>query len=60
MSACGHERGNVESMWNSWDIEYPKDLFSLMGSIHQISVRYETIISLNLRIWKNILLCYEI
>lgn len=39
LAACGKERGNMENMWHNWDIEYPKDLYSLMGNIHQISVR---------------------
>lgn len=39
-AASGNERGFTENTWNNWDIEYPKDLFSLMGNIHQISVRY--------------------
>lgn len=37
----GQERGKMENMWNNWDVEYPKDLYSLMGNIHQISARYE-------------------
>ncbi|KAF5281690.1 hypothetical protein FQA39_LY17711 [Lamprigera yunnana] len=27
--------------WNRWDIEYPNDLFSLMGTIHQKDERFD-------------------
>lgn len=32
-------RGRLENLWNIWDVEYPKDLYSLVGNIHQISLK---------------------
>ncbi|KAJ8954134.1 hypothetical protein NQ318_005728 [Aromia moschata] len=39
-SASGQDRGKVDNMWHNWDTEYPKDLFSLCGNIHQSSERF--------------------
>ncbi|XP_074039689.1 uncharacterized protein isoform X2 [Leptinotarsa decemlineata] len=39
-SAVGKTRGTVDNLWHNWDEEYPKDLFSLMGNIHQYSERF--------------------
>ncbi|XP_023310427.1 uncharacterized protein LOC108904110 [Anoplophora glabripennis] len=39
-SASGRERGKMDNMWQNWDIEYNKDLFSLIGNIHQSSDRF--------------------
>ncbi|KAJ8965790.1 hypothetical protein NQ314_003906, partial [Rhamnusium bicolor] len=36
-SANGRDRGKVDNMWHNWDIEYPNDLWSLVGNIHQSS-----------------------
>nr|CAH7728599.1 unnamed protein product [Callosobruchus chinensis] len=39
-SASGNPRGKVENMWHNWDVEYPRDLYSLTGNIHQFSNRF--------------------
>lgn len=40
-TACGKARGKRENMWHDWDIEYPKDLFSLVGTKHQTSAEFD-------------------
>ncbi|CAH1118613.1 unnamed protein product [Phaedon cochleariae] len=39
-SACGKTRGALENMWFNWDEEYPKDLYSLVGNIHEYNERF--------------------
>ncbi|CAH0548624.1 unnamed protein product [Brassicogethes aeneus] len=29
----GYQRGCAENMWNNWDVEYPKDLYSMISTI---------------------------
>lgn len=41
-TACGKHRHKRSSKWFNWDIEYVNDLFSLAGTIHQISKKFET------------------
>ncbi|XP_030747485.1 uncharacterized protein LOC115875983 isoform X2 [Sitophilus oryzae] len=36
-SPAGHERGTISNLWHNWDIEYDKDLYSLVGTINQES-----------------------
>ncbi|KAF2899351.1 hypothetical protein ILUMI_06824 [Ignelater luminosus] len=40
-TASGKVRGKRENMWHDWDIEYSKDLFSLLGTKHQTSVEFD-------------------
>lgn len=35
--ACGVPRDTKSHKWNYWDIEYPDDLYSIVGSFHQTS-----------------------
>lgn len=35
-TACGKPRHRRSSKWRNWDIEYPNDLYSLAGNIHQV------------------------
>lgn len=35
--ACGVKREAKSHKWNNWDVEYPNDLFSLVGTLHQTS-----------------------
>lgn len=35
--SCGVIRDTPSHKWHSWDVEYPNDLFSLVGNIHQTS-----------------------
>ncbi|CAG9853720.1 unnamed protein product [Phyllotreta striolata] len=39
-AANGNLRGTIENMWYNWDIEYPDDLWSLLGNINQRNIKF--------------------
>lgn len=40
-TASGADRSKPETLWHDWDVEYPNDLYSLVGNIHQISRKFD-------------------
>uniref|UniRef100_A0A6P7G2I3 Uncharacterized protein LOC114333566 isoform X1 n=2 Tax=Diabrotica virgifera virgifera TaxID=50390 RepID=A0A6P7G2I3_DIAVI len=38
----GKTRGTPENLWHNWDEEYPKDLYSLMGNVNELSTRFSS------------------
>lgn len=36
----GRMRGKPDTMWHNWNIEIPKSLYSLFGTIHQLSEKF--------------------
>lgn len=36
----GKVRGRADTLWHNWNIELPKSLFSLFGTIHQLSEKF--------------------
>ncbi|GLV36900.1 uncharacterized protein CBL_02265 [Carabus blaptoides fortunei] len=38
--ASGACRGHIANKWFNWDVEYPDDLYSLTGTIHQTSCEF--------------------
>nr|XP_022920512.1 uncharacterized protein LOC111428977 [Onthophagus taurus] len=39
-TACGKIRNSRDSKWHNWDIEYENDLFSLVGTLHITSRKF--------------------
>lgn len=41
---AGKERkGSCDSMWNNWEIEVKRDLYSIVGELHQTSSRFSNV-----------------